>query len=244
VRFRYGPDAPDAVTGINLELTPGETVALVGETGAGKSTLVKLLARFYDVSDGAVLVDGVDIRDYDLPAFRHRLGVVPQEPYLFAGTVAEAIAYARPDAAPAEIEAAARAVGAHAMIATLPGGYRYQVGERGRNLSSGQRQLLALARAELADPDLLLMDEATAALDLATEAAVNRATGRLANRRTTVVVAHRLTTAARADRIAVIHNGQLVEVGSHAELVAAEGRYARLWQVFTRDHLHSDAGVI
>jgi ATP-binding cassette, subfamily B, bacterial len=219
-------------------------VALVGETGAGKSTMVKLIARFYDVTGGAVLVDDDDIRTLDLPGYRHRLGLVPQDAFLFPGTIRDTIAYGRPDATDAQVEAAARAVGAHDMIARLPHGYLSRVDERGRNLSNGQRQLLALARAELVDPDILLMDEATAALDLATEATVTRAAARLSRKRTTIVVAHRLTTAARADRIAVIHNGQLVEIGSHAELVAAEGRYARLWQVFTRDHLHSDAGVI
>ena len=195
--------------GVSFTVMPGETVALVGQTGAGKSTIVKLMARFYDVTGGAVLVDGVDVRTYDLTEYRQRLGVVPQEAYLFSGTVAEAIAYARPSASDAEVEAAARAVGAHEMIMHLPGGYEHEVGERGRNLSAGQRQLIALARAELADPDILLLDEATAALDLASEAAVTAATDELSARRTTIVVAHRLTTAARADRIIVMDHGRI-----------------------------------
>jgi ATP-binding cassette subfamily B protein len=231
-RFRYSPDAPEALRDVSLLVRAGETVALVGETGAGKSTMVKLVARFYDATGGGVLVDGVDVRDYDLAAYRHRLGVVPQEAYLFPGTVRDAIAYGRPDASPAEIEAAARAVGAHPMIAGLAGGYLHQVGERGRNLSSGQRQLLALARAELVAPDILLMDEATAALDLATEAEVTRAAARLTRKRTTLVVAHRLTTAARADRIAVLDHGQLVELGSHEDLLAQDGLYATQWRAF------------
>jgi ATP-binding cassette subfamily B protein len=233
VRFRYAPDARPALDGIGLRIAPGETVALVGATGAGKSTVVKLVARLYDVSAGTVRVDGVDVRDYDLAAYRHRLGVVPQEPYLFPGTVRDAIAYGRPEATDAEVEAAARAVGAHEMIARLPAGYRHEVAERGRNLSAGQRQLLALARAELVDPDILLMDEATAALDLASEAAVARAADRLARQRTTLVVAHRLTTAARADRIVVLDAGQVVEEGSHEELLAAQGFYGRQWRVFS-----------
>ncbi len=235
VHFGYGSAGRAAISGVDLVIEPGETVALVGQTGAGKSTLVKLVARFYDVSAGAVLADGVDVRAYDLPSYRHRLGVVPQEPYLFPGTVRDAIAYGRSDATNAEVEAAARAVGAHEMIARLPGGYLHLVGERGRNLSAGQRQLLALARAQLVDPDILLLDEATAALDLASEAAVTRATEQLVARRTTLVVAHRLTTAARADRIVVMHEGRIAEIGTHDELVAAGGTYTALWAAFTGD---------
>jgi ATP-binding cassette subfamily B protein len=233
VHFSYGIEGREALAGINLTIEPGETVALVGQTGAGKSTLVKLVARYYDVTGGHILVDGTDLRDLDLASYRRRLGVVPQEAHLFAGTVREAIAYGRPGASDAEVEAAARSVSALDMIARLPGGFDHEVAERGRNLSAGQRQLIALARAYLVDPDILLLDEATAALDLASEAAVTRASERLAATRTTLVVAHRLTTAARADRIVVLDGGRIAETGSHDELLAAGGAYASLWAAFT-----------
>ena len=231
--FSYGSSEAKALSGINLTVEPGETVALVGQTGAGKSTLVKLIARFYDATGGQVLADGTDVRDYDLASYRHQLGIVPQESYLFAGTVRDSIAYARPDASDAEVEAAARATGAHDMIIRLAGGYAHEVAERGRNLSAGQRQLIALARAQLADPAILLLDEATAALDLAAEAAVNHAISELTAARTTIVVAHRLTTASRADRIVVLDSGRIVEAGSHDELLAAMSTYAALWDAFT-----------
>ncbi|MCD7445255.1 ABC transporter ATP-binding protein/permease [Streptomyces lincolnensis] len=231
VHFAYG-DEEEALSGIDLTVPAGQTVAFVGETGAGKSTLVKLVARFYDPTAGRVTVDGTDLRALDITSYRHRLGVVPQEAYLFQGTVRDAIAYGRPEATDAEVEAAARAVGAHEMIATLDGGYLHEVAERGRNLSAGQRQLIALARAELVDPDILLLDEATAALDLATEAQVNQAADRLASRRTTLVVAHRLTTAARADRVVLMAHGRVAEDGTHEELLARGGQYAELWRTF------------
>lgn len=241
VHFTYGAEE-EALSGIELRIPAGQTVAFVGETGAGKSTLVKLVARFYDPTGGRVTVDGTDLRALDITSYRHRLGVVPQEAYLFQGTVRDAIAYGRPDATDADVEAAARAVGAHEMIATLDGGYLHEVAERGRNLSAGQRQLIALARAELVDPDVLLLDEATAALDLATEAQVNQATDRLTGRRTTLVVAHRLTTAARADRVVVMDHGRVVEDGTHEELLARGGRYAELWRTFVGEPVGAELG--
>ncbi|HEY8545113.1 MAG TPA: ABC transporter ATP-binding protein [Acidimicrobiales bacterium] len=235
VHFRYPTAVEDALAGVDLTIHPGETVALVGETGAGKSTIVKLAARFYDPTAGRVLVDGVDLRDVDLGAFRRRLGVVPQEAFLFTGTIRDNIAYGRPDATDAEVEQAARAVGAHDFVARLPDGYLTAVTERGRSLSAGQRQLIALARARLVDPAILLLDEATSNLDLATEAAVQEAMGVVARGRTTLLVAHRLPTARTADRIVVVDRGRVAAVGAHDELLASSAEYAELWRAFAVD---------
>ena len=229
VGFRYSGAEVDALTDIDLHIPAGTTVALVGRTGAGKSTVVKLLARFYDPTSGSVQVDGTDIRDFHLTQYRHRLGVVPQEAHLFTGSVAENIAFSRPDASNVDIEQAARAVGALRAIADMRGGMNHPVGERGQGLSAGQRQLIALARAELVDPDLLLLDEATATLDPATEKMVLEASRSVTRKRTSIVVAHRLATAARADLIVVVDRGRIVEYGPHALLRYANGHYSRLW---------------
>jgi ATP-binding cassette subfamily B protein len=218
--------------GVDLVIEPGETVAIVGETGAGKSTLEKLVARYYDVDGGRVLIDGTDIRSLDLGEYRRQLGVVPQEAFLFAGTIRDNLTYGRPDAPDAVVEAAARSVGAHDVIAALPGGYLHVVGEQGKSLSAGQRQLLALARAQVVDPKILLLDEATANLDLASEARVSEAMGMVASGRTALVIAHRLSTAVSADKIVVMDQGLVAEVGTHQDLIAADGAYARLWEAF------------
>ncbi|WP_345000243.1 ABC transporter ATP-binding protein, partial [Tsukamurella soli] len=233
VHFGYpNSGAGEALRGVDLHVPEGRTVALVGETGAGKSTVLKLLARFYDPAEGTVTLDGHDLRRLDLHDFRSHLGYVPQESFLFTGTVRDNIAYSRPEATDADVEAAARAVGAHDAIAALPHGYRTVLGERGGSLSAGQRQLIALARAELAEPALLLLDEATANLDLAAEARVTAAMDRVSRSRTTILIAHRLPTARLADRIAVLDRGRVAELGSHDELIALGGIYSRMWQAF------------
>jgi ATP-binding cassette, subfamily B, bacterial len=246
VHFRYPNTVGDeALDGIELTVAPGETVALVGETGAGKSTIVKLVSRFYDPTAGAVLVDGIDLRQIDLGRFRRQIGIVPQEAFLFTGTLRDNIAYGRPEATDAEVEAAARAVGAHDFVAAQPQGYLSPVSERGRSLSAGQRQLIALARARLVDPAILLLDEATSQLDLASEARVQQAMSAVAEGRTTLLVAHRLPTARRADRILVIDRGQIVEQGTHDQLLALDGEYAQLWGAFatTATDAATQAGV-
>ncbi|MGZ4736583.1 MAG: ABC transporter ATP-binding protein [Acidimicrobiia bacterium] len=233
VVFRYPQTISDALRGVRFTIPAGQSVALVGETGAGKSTVLKLVARFYDPTSGEVLVDGVPVGRYDPVSYHGHLGIVPQEAYLFSGTIRDNIAFGRADATDAEVEAAARAVSAHDFIAALPHGYLTHVSERGRSLSSGQRQLIALARAHLVDPAILLLDEATSNLDLATEARVTAAMRIAARGRTTILIAHRLQTARLADRILVVDDGRVVEDGSHASLLAQGGRYARLWEAST-----------
>jgi ATP-binding cassette subfamily B protein len=242
VHFAYPSGTHEILHGVDVDIAPGETIALVGETGAGKSTIVKLVARFYDVVSGTVSIDGVPVTDLDLGEYRRRLGYVPQEPFLFSGTIRDNIAYGRPEASDAEVERAARAVGAHDFVAQLAGGYLHPVTERGRSLSAGQKQLICLARAELVDPAILLLDEATANLDLSTEARVQRAMGLVASGRTTLLIAHRLPTARTADRILVVSDGMIVEQGSHDELLARDGRYAELWQAFATEPVAGVSG--
>jgi ATP-binding cassette subfamily B protein len=232
VRYRYRGATREAVTGVDLLIPAGQRVALVGRTGAGKSTLMKLAARFYDPTSGRVVVDGWDARELDPVAFRRQLGYVPQEPFLFTGTVRENIAYGRPGASADEVAAVAAAIGLDAVVARLPNGYDTLVLERGRSLSAGERQLICLARALLVDPALLLLDEATATLDLSAEAVVSRAIDVVAAGRTCLLIAHRLQTARAADRVLVVSDGTIVEDGGHDELIRAGGAYAQMWAAF------------
>jgi ABC-type multidrug transport system fused ATPase/permease subunit len=234
VRFGYG-DGPEVLHDLDLDVPAGTTVALVGHTGAGKSTIAKLLARFYDPREGRITIDGVDLREVKQESLRRQLGIVPQEGFLFAGTVRENIAFGRPDATPEEIVSAAQAVGAHEFIVRLENGYETELGERGSRLSLGQRQLVAFARALLADPRILILDEATSSVDIGTERKIERALRRLLADRTAFVIAHRLSTIRDADLIVVLENGRIIEQGSHEELIERHGLYTSLYGDWAAD---------
>jgi ATP-binding cassette subfamily B protein len=234
VRFTYGR-GDEVLHGIDLDVPAGTTVALVGHTGAGKSTIAKLLARFYEPTHGRITIDGVDLNDVSQASLRRQLGVVPQEGFLFAGTVAENIAFGRPDATADEIVRAANTVGAHDFILRLEDGYETQLGERGSRLSLGQRQLVAFARALLADPRILILDEATSSVDIGTEQRIEQALRVLLAERTAFIIAHRLSTIRDADLIVVLEHGRVIEQGSHDELLARRGLYTSLYGDWAAD---------
>ena len=243
IGFRYGNRS--VIRGLDLDIRPGEMVGLVGHSGSGKSTLVNLICRFYDVSDGAILVDGTDLRRFRVADYRRHIGLVLQEPYLFFGTIAENIAYGRPEATRAEIVAAARAAHAHEFILRLPQGYDSLVGERGQGLSGGERQRISIARALLIDPRILILDEATSSVDTETEQEIQKALDNLVQGRTTIAIAHRLSTLRKADRLVVMERGRVVEVGPHDALMAQRGAYFRLYDAQARrlDNDDDDGGV-
>lgn len=233
VRFTYtGREV--VLDGFSLEIRPGETVAIVGHTGAGKSSLARLVARFYEFQDGQILIDGRDIRTFDLAQYRRQLGIVPQEPFLFSGTVMDNIRYTRPEATDDEVRAAARKIASGEWVELLPNGLQTDVGERGGRLSMGQRQLVALARVVLADPRILILDEATASVDPFTEAQIQEGLEVVMQGRTSIVIAHRLSTVQNADRIIVLRNGKIIEEGTHRSLLAAGGHYAELYNTYFR----------
>jgi ATP-binding cassette subfamily B protein len=240
VSFGYDPDVP-VIEDVDIRIAPGETVAFVGPTGAGKSTLAKLVTRFYDPTSGRVLIDGHDLRDVTMLSLRRQLGVVPQEPFLFAGTIGDNLGFARPDATDAEIHEAVERVGLGEVIERTPDGIDTVVHERGQTLSSGERQLIALGRAFLTRPRVLVLDEATSNLDLQSETMIEAALDVLLENRTAILIAHRLSTAMRADRIVVVDEGRVIEEGSHAELVALGGRYAEMYATWISQVDHHPA---
>ena len=227
VEFSYTPEVP-VIRGVQLQAAPGEMIAFVGPSGSGKTTLTNLLLRFYDPSNGKILIDDMDLRSLNQASLKRHIAIVQQEPFLFNDTIRANIAYARPEATDTEIESAAKAANAESFITELPDGYQCLIGERGVKLSGGQRQRLAIARAILADPSILILDEATSAVDTETEVLIQEAIDRLVENRTTFVVAHRLSTVQHADQILVLDQGQVVQRGTHEELVNQEGLYQRL----------------
>jgi subfamily B ATP-binding cassette protein MsbA len=235
VSFRYAPELPEALSEVSFTIEPGEVVALVGPSGAGKTTVASLIPRFWDVTGGRITLDGVDIRELSFADLRGSIGLVPQEPALFSGTVRENIAYARPDASDADVLAAAQAAHATEFIDRLPQGLETRVGERGVKLSGGQRQRIALARVFLKDPAVVVLDEATSSLDNESERLVEEAMEELLRGRTTLIIAHRLRTVRRADRVLVIDHGRIVEQGTHYELADGSGVYGRLYRAELRD---------